>query len=197
MATIVESDVVVWNPNTGAVLYTFRGQSNQGVEMVSWSPDGKDVSSISDQTVQVWNAHTGQVMFQQTISNRNADTRGVSQYDTFAMFAHHNMNLAFTSNFQTIEVWNVATNTKITSAHVSRPGISSPWSAVAWSPDDSEIASISGNNVDIWNAQTGTLFYRFPKQGNAVVALAWSPDGRYIISSDVTTQHIETKIWIA
>lgn len=58
--------VEVWEALTGGHVYTYRGHadyywshwtSNQAVNSLAWSPDGKEIASgSSDNTVQVWQA---------------------------------------------------------------------------------------------------------------------------------------------
>lgn len=189
IASSIGNIVVVWNPSSGAVVYTFRGQSSEVVMSVAWSPDGTYIASTTLDTVQVWNAHTGQVIFTHRISTSSS----ASPY-AYTMFAHHSMTLAFISDSHTIEVWNVATNTKVASY-----GTSTVQSGqFAWSPNDSEIASINGRNVDIWGANTGAMMYRFTRQGDTMNALAWSPDGTYIVSgSGSIGSSGYARVWIA
>lgn len=159
--------VEVWNVITGQVINTFRGQShgqNSGVNSLSWSHDGKDiVSAAYDGTVQVWDAHTSKVIFNQ---------KGLP----YATWAPTGTNVAFISDANTIQVWNVATNKMVT----SHSGATN--NDLAWSPDGKQIASGSGRNVVIWDATTGTTTSTFSGQGNNVRSLAWSPDGNYIVS---------------
>ena len=160
--------VVVWNPGNGQIVYTFHGQSSDGVGSVSWSADGKYIASAGyNSTVKVWNAHTGQVVFQR-------QTPGAS----YASWSPSGMLLAFNSDSHTIQVWDVATNKKIASYNTSQPG------DLVWSPDGREIASTSGDNVAILDVATAKTVYLFTKQGGAYVrTLAWSPDGKYIASA--------------
>ena len=47
----------LWNVDAGKLLYTLKGGFNYNI---AWSPDGKLlVSAGGDNTVQVWDAHTG------------------------------------------------------------------------------------------------------------------------------------------
>lgn len=158
----------IWNTSNGQVIYTFRGQtSDSGPSSVSWSADGKYIASASySGSVQVWDAHTGQVIF----SKDNCGNQ--------AAWAPAGMELAFSCN-STLQVWNVATKKQITSQKDS----SKTGSALVWSPDGKKIANTSNNNVVIWNATNGKTIYTFTRQGSQYVrALAWSPDGKYIVS---------------
>jgi WD40 repeat protein len=55
-------------------------------------------------------------------------------------------------------------------------------SGVSWSPDSTRIASASGDGtLDVWDVFTGQRLFKWsdPYQ-NGLLAVAWSPDGKYI-----------------
>jgi len=182
--------VVIWNVNTGQIVYIFPGQSNETVGSLSWSPDGKYIASSSFDgtgTLTVWNARTGQVIFHHS----NGRVSGVA-------WASDGLTLAFLSDANTIQVWDVAANKKITSYNAPANG------PLAWSPDGKAIASASGHQVIIWNATTGATIYTFTQHKSLVFALAWSPDGRYIVSGCAGysglsgyNPDLNAKVWIA
>lgn len=156
--------VVVWNVNTGQIITTFRGQADNGVSTVSWSSDDKYVVSAGfDGTVQVWNAHTAQVIFQE---------KGIS-----AAFSPTGMTLALSNDLSnTVQVWDVTANKEITSYSTPSP------EALTWSPDGKEVAVASGSNVVIVNASTGSKISAFTGRAHTIRSLAWSPDGKYIVT---------------
>lgn len=179
----VGSSVVVWNPATGEKIFTFQGQANNdAVVAVSWSPDGTYVASASLHSVQVWNAHTGQVIFKKTGGQ-------------VAAWAPQGNVLAFATD-KSVEVWDPIANKKITSMS-SRNSF-----ALAWSPDGTKIVSndvsISGSNAIIWSATTGKKLFTFVNpDGNSINSLAWSPDGRFIASGDGYNRNNYAEIWTA
>jgi len=56
---------------------------------------------------------------------------------------------------------------------------------VAWSPDRTTIAS-AGGDVQLWNSFSGKHIFTYTKHATAntseVLAVAWSPNGKYIAS---------------
>jgi len=163
--------VDVWNVSTGQVIYTFRGQASNQVASVSWSADGKYVASAGyDGTIQVWNAHTGQVIF-----NRSA-SGGLP----YAVWAPTGNMLAFISDANTVQVWDVAANKEVTSYKTA-----SPWH-LTWSPDGSNIAvanpGTGGNAIVIFNASTGNKVATLSGKNQSIHSLAWSPSGAYIVA---------------
>lgn len=181
--------VDVWNPSTDQTVFTFHGQSSNGVASISWSPDGKYIASAgNDGTVEVWNIHTGQIIFADRATLDTPSSGPAAVWGPFGMI------LAFISDSNTIQVWNVATNTEITR-------YSAPTNfALVWSPDGKEIASASSDHVIIWNAITGQAVYTFIRQNTYVRALAWSPDGKYIVSGgdfDYNLNYPKDEVWVA
>ena len=66
---------------------------------------------------------------------------------------------------------------------------------VAWSPDNSNIASASDDDtVQIWDTMNGNRYVDFTGHSGFVVAMAWSPDGQYIASGGVDTT---VQVWKA
>lgn len=59
---------------------------------------------------------------------------------------------------------------------------SSPISSVAWSPNDTRIASVSGD-VEVWDAFTGQRIFKWSAPQNRISTVAWAPNGKYIAVS--------------
>ncbi len=67
----------------------------------------------------------------------------------------------------------------------------------AWSPEQSLIASGSGNGmIQVWDAQTGKLRWNVRAHDEDVNALVFSPDGKYLVSSGLDEdEKNEIKTW--
>jgi WD40 repeat protein len=175
------NEVVIWNVETDAQVTSFTKHTNE-ISSLSWSADGVYVASTSyDQTVQVWNAQTGQVVF----------THAASKGGVVA-WSPDGTRLVFASNDTTFQVWDVQAPVQI--ASYQAPANAS----LAWSPDGKDIAVASDVNVILWDATTGAHLYSYSDTGSYVRSLAWSPDGRYIVSGGNNEAGGNfAKVWIA
>jgi hypothetical protein len=160
------TEVIVWNVSTGTQIYAFTGQTSDTIGSLSWSSDGKYIASASfDGVVKVWNAHTGQVIFSYSGKDR---VEGVA-------WSHHGLKLAFLNSSSSFEIRDMTTGQSTTYSLVINE-------MPAWSPDDTELAIASGTSVIIQSATTGSHIYTFTRSKDYIIALAWSPDGKYIVS---------------
>jgi WD40 repeat protein len=67
---------------------------------------------------------------------------------------------------------------------VTYHGHSSPITSLTWSPDGGSLASSDlRGTIEVWNALTGTLRYRYATSAGIAYAVAWSPNGRYLAAA--------------
>ena len=193
--------IVVWNASTCKIVATFHEHTDISYD-VTWSPNGKYLASASaDKTVQVWEFATHQLIY------TYHDPFGLGIYRL--AWSPDGKRIASTdSSSNTVEVWDA-----LTGAHqLIYRGHSQLVTSLAWSPDGKRIASgssyaldKSGNavgEVQIWNPQTGQRLFTYRGNPNPVLALAWSPDGKLIASSDGKINvppndggHSTVKVW--
>jgi len=156
-------------------------EGHQGqVNCLSWSPDGKQIASASnDGAVRIWHATgtAGLVFTQHKSAVRSVDWSSDGKW------------LASGGDDKIVRVWSPAGKTgPLCEGHYG------PISAVAWSPDGRQLASASIGSTPTEDGEKRVATVRFwsadGKPGSlcrghagAVTDIAWSPDGRHIIST--------------
>ena len=171
--------VQVWKTSTGHLVQTYTGQADE-VGSLSWSADGTSLASSDDVSVQVWNALTGQRIYDFE-KNTNCTTPAVA-------WSPDGQTLAYLSCDQ-VRVVNPFTG-QLLRTHTG-PHDSSGLFALAWSPDGKYMAS-AGDHVEVWSVATGRTFYTFTKNASPIERLAWSPDGKYIASANASPPPFST-----
>jgi serine/threonine protein kinase len=195
----------------GSLVTSYTGHT-QYVESVAWSPDGSMIASASgDNTVQIWNASTGEnLLVYRGHSNAvnaviwSADgSQVISASDDVQVWDASTGNLVFTYSGHSNNVYTLGRSPdgkRIASG--GGDGTVQIWDAVqgnhyitynsnsyqvkslVWSPDGNSIASTSGNQVDVWNVATTTTYFTYNGHSNAstVETVDWSPNGKRIAS---------------
>ncbi len=115
-------------PPVGTLLSTYRGHGTD-VTSVAWSPDGTRIASGSlDNTVQVWDAATGNHVY--TYRGHGTDVESVA-------WSPDGTTIASGRADTTVQLWDAATGDTL----YTYWGHSADVSTVAWSPDGRRIAS--------------------------------------------------------
>ncbi len=204
----------------GTTIYTYTKQTG-GILSLDWSPDSKYIVS-SGQGVQVWNAFTGKRLFTFSLPNPLQNTFFVARWSpdgkriaigngagqVYVLNAT-NGQVLLTFTYHPATNLNTATSTGgnpnvevMTSQHLEPTSGGPAIYALAWSPDSTDIASVApydggDNSVMVWNATTGRIVTRYTKHTAPVVALSWSPDGKYIVSASGGIADTTVKVWNA
>jgi WD40 repeat protein len=176
------SAVKVWDVEKGQVKKTLAESAEPGLafQHVVFSRDGRTIAAtvsedIGQDVVKLWDAKT--FALKKTLG-------GDAHLACVALSPNGKLVAAGDVGKKTIKLWNAETGTL---ERTLKTGEAQPWS-VAFSPDG-KVLVVGGQKEDhsgqaqLWDAQTWTLKHVW-KRDKYVHAVAFSPDGRMVASSD-------------
>jgi len=176
----------VWDAATGKELRQFEGHTGW-VLSVAFSPDGRQVLTgsgnpferTSDNTARLWDAATGQELRR---------FEGHTDPVTSVAFSPDGRQVLTGSGDKTARLWDAATGKELRRFEGHTDWVVS----VAFSPDGRQVLTGSGflgifgesrdNTARLWDVTTGQEFRRFEGHTEAVWSVAFSPDGRQVLT---------------
>ncbi|KAF9067617.1 hypothetical protein BDP27DRAFT_899473 [Rhodocollybia butyracea] len=185
-----DSLVQIWDTRTGKLVTGPLTGHTQFIRSVAFSPDGKQILSLSHEAARIWDAYTGTEII--------AIPTPKGTYAYSATFAPNGQHIVLGYRDTLLRIWDVQTG-----ALVSAPidGHSGVVLAVSVSPDGTRIASGSvDKTIRVWDAQELSAALKVDAQHandqeivqmyhpsgtghtSAVQCVAFSPKGDYIAS---------------
>ena len=170
--------VLLWDSTDGICLQTFSMQRSR-VNALACSPDGEYIALGINRAVVLRDIHSGKYL--RTYSDQNwGEVKSLAWSPNGAF-------LAWTGNpFYAVQVWDTQKHHQVQfyCEHDTHGSAS-----LAWSPDSTRLVTGScygvpkeSYDIQIWEAQTGRVLSTLVYHTKPIRAVAWSPDGRWIIS---------------
>lgn len=164
----------------------------------AFSPGGKRIVTGSENAVHVWNAATGELLW-------NAGTGPPEKLGPLSMTSPV-VGVAFSPNGKivlavvedsrgipcSLLLWNAATGKRC----AKRMQHSGPVYAVEFSPDSKMILTGSAHGAHMWDARTGEARFSM-KHAALVTTVAFSPDGKKLLTGTQTLEKNEAVLWNA
>ena len=168
-----DGEIRIWNLASYQLLKILHGHKDC-IYSLAWSPDGKLIASGSyDKTVKLWDVSEGKEL-------RNLQDHIDA---VFAVaFSPDGRHLASASQDRTVKIWEVATGRRLFTLSDALDGLTS----IAYSPSGDRIAAAGyDKTIYIWEltADDGHLSQSLIADEDSLLAIAWSPDGRTIITA--------------
>ena len=148
---------------------TLKGHAGR-VKSVAFSPDGQRLASGSDDnTCKIWDSATGKELF---------DLKGHAGWVYSVAFSPDGQRLASGSRGQTVKIWDIATGKELFSLKAMR------WGLERGVQPGRPSAGVGGEDktVKIWDSATGKELLSLKGHADAVMSVAFSPDGQRLAS---------------
>ena len=174
-----DGKISVWSMPTGQSNSAWTGHRGP-VRAVAFGSDGSSVATLGrDDMVRVWNPRTGARLGEFSVTNQAADGVGFSA----------DGSLLVTSRGTEIAVWDV--RGRAVWRRWTMPDGAVVASVAVWA--DGLVASGDRNGgITLWAANGGRQLQNFPAHSDGVSALAFSHDGRRLISGGADSM---VKVW--
>jgi len=164
-----DKSVMIWDADKGEVKATLLGHI-RGVNGLCWTPDGNNLLTAGDRTIQVWDKDGKRL---RVIGGENTDARSIS-------FSSDGKIFSAGSYDKRIVVWNFESGKVIRTLE----GHDKSVLAVCISPDGKLLASGSLDaTVRLWDLSTGKCLKIWKGHGGNIFAVSFSPDGKYVLSA--------------
>jgi len=154
----------------------------------SYSPDGTQIVTTDDKNAQVWDARTYRLLF----------TLAHDHVVHHAVYSDAGTRLV-TAGYDVVKIWDAANGILLRElTRKQSGGKPRDYCIVALSPDGKLVTAIdaTGEAADAWDTGTGAVLAELRNDGSEFTSLAFSADGRWLVSSGGDEVHVvDTATW--
>jgi WD40 repeat protein len=172
-----DGQVRIWDSTSGKVITSCDGFIFP-VMAVAFSPDGKKIASGgSDRSVKIWTANSGALLL--NLTGHTASIHGLA-------FSPDGMRVASASWDHTARIWDVDLKGNSSRKRELRVlNHTDRVNGLAYSADGTRVATASEDKtVGMWDAKTGLLIVPPHRHRAFVWSVAFTPDGKRLISAN-------------
>ena len=176
----MDSDIKIWEVNSGSEIYTLSGHTLD-VNSISFKSDGSKIASGSDdQTIKIWDVNTGLLI--NTLTGHSSFVKSVS-------FSPDGNLIASGSSDQTVKIWDAGTGSLKQVLFVYLLDANS----VCFSPDGKIIAcGLSDSTIKLWEINSGKEISTLNGHSLSVFDVSFNPDGSKLASGSLDNT---IKLW--
>ena len=165
-----DGTIKLWDIASGALLSSIESRQRVIVS-VAVTPDGQNIVSRNFLgTIGVWEIATGKLM-----RSWESNSREIA-------LTPDGRQAVSTGPASTIALWDIVTGMPIRSFGGEAKDVQDWVDPIAVAPDGRHVVSGSAAGLKLWDLATGALVRSFEGSKGPVKAMAYSPDGRFLVS---------------
>ena len=166
-------EVKIWDVEKRALLRTIAGHTDC-IYAVEFAPDGKRIATASyDKLIKLWDVDSGKEV--RTLKDHIDAVYALA-------FTPDGKRLVSASADRGVKIWDVETGERLYTLSEPTDGLNT----LALDPSGKRVAAGGlDRTIRVWSLEEkgGTLLTSLIAHEDAILQLAWSPDGKYLVSS--------------